>query len=164
MGINSWEMRGVGGNEVPVEGRNRGIVNGESYCDDRVLVRYDQMDRLCVMIRVLTVILTMELVILGYVSALYDVLQCLVSGRIPYEVSERERVVCGAASDGGVYAARTETMDGDYDQNVSSLDGFNNETNRRGDITLEINDGEQETQDDGYFRHFDLEQTDESTQ
>ena len=65
MGINSWEMRGVGGNEVPVEGRNRCIVNGESYCDDRILVRYDQMDRLCVMIRVLTVLLTMELVILG---------------------------------------------------------------------------------------------------
>ena len=85
-------MDGAGGrgvNEVPVEGSNRIFVNEETYCDDRVVVRYDRVDRLCVMIRVLTVLLTMELVVLGYVCALYDILQGLVSTRLQHEVSER---------------------------------------------------------------------------
>ena len=52
---------GEGGNEVPVEGiwiNNRAKI---MYCDDVVVVRDEQVIRLCVIIRVLTAILTMEL-------------------------------------------------------------------------------------------------------
>ena len=98
---------------------------------------------------------------------MYDVLQVLVNMRTSQETTNRARVVCGAVSDGGVNTASTETMvnDNDFDHNTSSLlNGSNNEAVRRGDITLELDDGEQKTQDDGDVMQFNLEQTDECTQ
>ena len=57
--------------------------------------------------------------------------------------------------------ALTETMVNDFNHNASSLlNGSNNEAVRRGDITLELEDGEQKTQDDGDVMQFNLEQTD----
>lgn len=160
-GNNSWERWGCGSNEVPVEGMNRGILCGDMYCDDRVCVRYDQVDRLCVIIRILTVLLTMELVILWYACALDDVLRSLVSRDEQHNVSERERDVCGAASDGGVYAARLLYNSG-ANGNATSLDEVNDEESSRGNLSLDRSsyeiEEEHETQDDGSSEPFVSEQ------
>ena len=101
----------------------------------------------------------------GYVCALYDVLQCLLSGRIPYEVSERDRVVCGAASDGGVYAARSHSGS---NGNVSSLNEVDNGRSSREGLTLgrlsDESGDEQETQDHGISELFVTEQNNGQTQ
>ena len=155
-------MREVGVNQVPVEGINGMFVNEETYCDDRVVVRYDQdqVSRLCVMIRILTALLTMELVVLGYVCALYDMLQGLVSTGLQNEVSERERVVCGAASEGGNYAARTSSS---TDGNVNSLNDDEERSGGEGvtlESTSEEGDAGQEIHDNGISGLFDTEPND----
>ena len=169
-GENEWILNLMGGEEsyeVPVEGRYWTGGDGRRYCDDVVMVSNEQIIRLCIIVRILTSILTMSLVLTGYVCAMYDVLQVLVNMRTSQETTNRAWVVCGAVSDGGVNTASTETMvnDNDFDHNTSSLlNGSNNEAVRRGDITLEPEDGEQKTQDDGDVMQFNLEQTDESIQ
>ena len=97
---------------------------------------------------------------LGYVCALYDMLQGLVSTGLQNEVSERERVVCGAASEGGNYAARTSSS---TDGNVNSL---NDDEERSGgdsvtlESTSEEDDAGQKIHDDGVSGLFDTEPSD----
>ena len=100
-----------------LEGEKEEVSDGGRFIDDRVLVMDDQILRLCVMIRGLVSLLMMELVILGYVCTVYDVLQWLSCSRTTTETTDRDWVVCGAASDGGVYAARTDL--GNYGSEVS---------------------------------------------
>ena len=153
---------GEGDNEVPVEGiwltdRTEGV-----YCDDVVVVRDEQISRLCVMVRVLTSLLTMELVVLGYICAMNDVLRVLMIMGIEQETTSRARVVCRAATDGGVLAAET-TIGYDYDQHIS-FEELDEEISGMDEGSLESSDGEQEIQNDGDSRQFGSEQDDGRSQ
>ena len=141
-GTTTYEEGGCGargGNNVPGEGDENEGVSGRRYIDDMVLVMDEQMLRLCVMIRGLVLLLTMELVVLGYVCVVYDVIQWLSYNRTTTETTERDWVVCGATSDGGVYVAENDY--GNYGfENSFSLRELDDEESRRGGPTLDISD------------------------
>ena len=67
-------MRRGGGNEVPVEGEERNQMCMRLYCDDGVVMNMEQVLRLCVIVRILTLLMTMELVLIGYICSVFDVI------------------------------------------------------------------------------------------
>ena len=103
---NRWYVRRGGGNEVPVEGEERNQMCMRLYCDDGVVMNMEQVLRLCVIVRILTLLMTMELVLIGYICSVFDVIQWRRNNQASLGEFQRERVICGAAYDGGVSAAR----------------------------------------------------------
>ena len=122
-------MRNVSVNDSSNVDRERRLMVVGSYVDDEMVVEWESVERLCVIIRVLTVLMTMELVMLGYVVSLCDVLQ-------EHMYYTRDRVVYGAEVDGGVTSARLP--DGGIG-GISTADGLNDGVFRRergGDLEL----------------------------
>ena len=158
MGIN-YRM-GVGGNKVPVEGIDYDIMVNGTYCDDGIAVEWNQnqMLRLCVMIRILTVIVTMELVAIGYIMSICDVLQCSLGNQAETRCDARERVVYGTAFDGGVGAVRHLHLHRDFSLNLASdLDGYELGGEGREGIELAGIDEERSDQSAGIQNELDHE-------
>ena len=139
-----------GGNKVPVEGIVKASRECEYYCDDEVMVVNEDIHRLCVIHRLLIVWMAMELVMIGYTTVMWDVIQwCNI---IPTVVGReaRARDDYGAVLDGGVNTARPSSNNGFgpafyLDNNISNTD-------RRGELELvsseDDNDVESRIQDD----------------
>ena len=100
-----------GGNKVPVLGKERDNTVG-------VNVGWEEILRLCMIIRILTLVVTMELVATGFIAMVCDVFQWSQGNQAQVTLMTRDRVVYGTTSDGGVDVVGQEIND----SSVSTVD------------------------------------------
>ena len=152
---NDWQWVGDGGNQVPVEGidQNGQLYSGTDECsvnlfhddsvvnetegcsinrfhDDVVIVGDARMMRVALLLRIMIARLTTELVLLGYVVMINDILQLCQGNQAQNEV--REWGVYGATCDGGVEVASPTHGNLRSDGSLNGLDSVEDGGDRIG--------------------------------
>ena len=161
--VRAWNVGRDGGNEVPVEGIEEEQMITGLYCDDGIVTDVEQLRRLCVIVRILTLLMTMQLVMIGYMWSVFDVLQWRLDHQATLRGSLRERVICGAACDGGVHAARNANANIHSNNGLAESLGDNEPEGEGGeDLILERMEenesNEQKIHDDETLEPLKLEQ------